>query len=96
MKSIFSSGLLAALAKATIPEDTENTAVEFQNFAAFDFGLDSQPNTCYAAIDRVKAGPYDYAKIVGSGKKFSDDYFFPANQDMLIWPENPRSGAASL
>ena len=34
-------GLLLVAVKAAIPEDTENSKVDYQDFAAFDLGFDS-------------------------------------------------------
>jgi len=42
------------------------------------------------------AGPYDYKKIIGSGVRFDDSYFFPASKDMITWTDYPRTGSASL
>ena len=73
--------VLIVAAYAAIPDDLLNEeSVEFANFASFDFDFASAPITCELSIERSLAGPYDWNKIVGSGNRFSDDYFFPANE----------------
>lgn len=50
-------------------------------------------HTCQFAINRINAGPADYASIVASGTLYTDDSF-PANSEMLRWTDYP--GAYSL
>lgn len=98
----FAAGFLAA-ARATpslgaIPVDLMNEPIykDPNSFAAESFGADSLPNTCTSSFDRINAGPYDYSKIIGTGNRFNDDYFFPATADMILWTNMPRTGSASL
>ena len=91
--------VLVVAAYAAIPEDTLNAEVvpaEDMNFASFDFGVEQAPLTCNLSIERAVAGPYDWTKIVGSGDRFQDDYFFPANESMIVWDRYRKGGGASL
>lgn len=82
---------------AAIPEDTLNKPlVQEMNLASFDFGIDAAPLTCNLSIERALAGPYDWKKVVGSGNRFEDSYFFPASKSMIVWDNYRKSGAASL
>lgn len=87
---------LAAVASATIPEETENYPVAFANIETFEFGAEAAENTCNSSIERALVGPYDWRKIVGSGQRFNDDVFFPANKDMIVWSTKRRGGGANL
>lgn len=82
---------------AAIPDDLDNkVVVDNMNFASFDFGVDAAPLTCNLSIERALSGPYDWEKIVGSGSRFEDSYFFPANENMIVWDGYRKGGGASL
>ena len=46
--------------------------------------------SCRLSIERSIAGPHDYTSIIGSGEKFTDDYWFPADSSMIYWPAYPK------
>ena len=50
-------------------------------------------HTCQTAINRVKAGPADYASIIKAGAAYTDASF-PATSEMVTWSDYP--GADSL
>jgi hypothetical protein len=40
--------------------------------------------------------PADYKKIIGSGVRYTDDYYNPASLDLLRWTDFPRNDGSSL
>ena len=90
--------MLATSCLAAIPDETENTSINPNNFdfGNYDFGANELPLTCDLPIKRSIIAPYDFNSIIGSGKKFEDTEFFAANTDMIIWPNYRKSGSASL
>lgn len=47
-------------------------------------------HTCTANIERIKAGPADWQKILGSGTKYVDASMPHEKGEMVYWPSHPR------
>lgn len=45
---------------------------------------------------KVKNGPANFLKIIGSGKPFVDSTFPRTKDEMVWWPSNPRTDELSF
>ena len=51
---------------------------------------------CNEPIMKVKNGPANFLKIIGSGKPFVDSTFPRTKDEMVWWPSNPRTDELSF
>jgi hypothetical protein len=59
-------------------------------------GASAVQHSCDSPIMKVKNGPANYLKIIGSGKPYVDSTFPRTKDEMVWWPSNPRTDELSF
>jgi hypothetical protein len=89
MKSLLSLALLLGASSAiSIKNRIRNSRNQLAEAMA------GTSHTCQYAINRINAGPADYASYIANGTLYTDTTF-PANSEMLRWSDYPGSYSLS-
>lgn len=82
--------------------DSDQTRIDFEKRERQEDQIEftqqnsTTPHTCPAAVNRIKNGPENYSKIIGSGNRYTDPTFPHSKNEMVWWPSHPRTDNLSF